>query len=100
MQSVVPSRSPDFEGQGSPAHNGDMAPDSNLIIIPVRNVALFPGIVFPITIGRAQSIEGAQQAAREGRQIGLLLQREPEMDEPKAADLYQVGIVANLLRYM
>ncbi len=75
-------------------------PEDALIIVPVRNTVLFPGVVFPITIGRPQSIAAAQQAVREQRQIGLLLQRDPEMAEPGPDDLYRVGTLANIVRYI
>ncbi|MFZ2160206.1 MAG: endopeptidase La [Bradyrhizobium sp.] len=75
-------------------------PSDALIIVPVRNTVLFPGVVFPITIGRSQSVAAAQQAVREQRQIGLLLQRDPEVNEPGPDDLYRVGTLANIVRYI
>jgi ATP-dependent Lon protease len=75
-------------------------PGDALIIVPVRNTVLFPGVVLPITIGRPQSIAAAQQAVREQRQIGLLLQRDPESSEPGIDDLYRVGTLANIVRYL
>jgi ATP-dependent Lon protease len=75
-------------------------PTDALIIIPVRHVVLFPGVIAPITIGRAKSIAAAQQALREQRQIGILLQRNPDIDEPEANDLYRVCTVANIVRYI
>jgi ATP-dependent Lon protease len=75
-------------------------PADALIIVPVRNTVLFPGAVFPITIGRPQSIAAAQQAVREQRQIGLLLQRDPEKNDPGPDDLYRVGTLANIVRYI
>jgi ATP-dependent Lon protease len=75
-------------------------PSDALIIVPVRNTVLFPGVVFPITIGRPQSVAAAQQAVREQRQIGLLLQRDPEMNEPGPDDLYSIGTLANIVRYI
>jgi ATP-dependent Lon protease len=75
-------------------------PSDALIIVPVRNTVLFPGVVFPITIGRPQSVAAAQQAVREQRQIGLLLQRDPEVNEPGPDDLYRVGTLANIVRYI
>jgi ATP-dependent Lon protease len=75
-------------------------PGDALIIVPVRNTVLFPGVVLPITIGRPQSIAAAQQAVREQRQIGLLLQRDPESSEPGTDDLYRVGTLANIVRYL
>ncbi|HEX9328588.1 MAG TPA: endopeptidase La, partial [Reyranella sp.] len=67
---------------------------------PVRNTVLFPEIVFPITLGRPASIAAAQQAVREQRQILIVLQREAEENDPKPDDLYRVGTVANIVRYV
>ncbi|QHO75621.1 endopeptidase La [Bradyrhizobium sp. CCBAU 051011] len=75
-------------------------PNDALIIVPVRNTVLFPGVVIPITIGRAKSIAAAQQAVREQRQIGILLQRDGELSEPGPDDLYRIGTVANIVRYI
>lgn len=75
-------------------------PGDALIIVPVRNAILFPGVVIPITIGRPKSIAAAQQAVREQRQIGILLQRDPELADPGPDDLYRVGTVANIVRYI
>jgi ATP-dependent Lon protease len=66
----------------------------------VRNFVLFPTLVLPLTIGRAISSAAAQQAAREGRPIGLVMQRNADVDEPSAADLHGVGTIANVLRYV
>jgi ATP-dependent Lon protease len=57
-------------------------PSDGLIIVPVRNTVLYPGVVIPITIGRPKSIAAAQQAVREQRQVGILLQRDPEQSDP------------------
>ncbi|MEJ0043386.1 MAG: endopeptidase La [Rhizomicrobium sp.] len=70
------------------------------IVVPVRNMVLFPGLVFPVTIGRAGSVAAAQQALREQRQIVVLLQRNPDAESPSPADMYQVGTLANVLRYI
>jgi ATP-dependent Lon protease len=75
-------------------------PSDALIIVAVRNTVLFPGMVAPITLGRPQAIAAAQQAVREQRQIGILLQRDPELGEPGPDDLYRVGTVANVIRYI
>ena len=60
-------------------------PPDALIIVPVRNTVLFPGLVLPITLGRPKSIAAAQQAVRDQRQVGILLQRDAEVPEPDAA---------------
>src|SRR5947209_4546955 len=75
-------------------------PDDAIIIVPVRNTVLFPGVVAPITISRPRSIAAAQQALREQRHIAVMLQRNPEIDDPGPDDLYRIGTVANILRYI
>jgi ATP-dependent Lon protease len=75
-------------------------PDDALIIVPVRNMVLFPGMILPITIGRDNSIAGAQQAVKAERPIGIVLQRDPEIDRPGLEDLCPVGTLANVLRYV
>jgi len=88
--------------QGTTASPGQAVPipGDALIIVPVRNTVLFPGVVIPITIGRAKSIAAAQQAVREQRPIGILLQRDPELSEPGPHDLHRVGTMANIVRYV
>src|SRR5262249_60551723 len=85
----------DAAGAGSAALSSDA-----LIIVPVPNTVLFPGMVLPISVGRPGSIAAAQQAVREQRQIGLLLQRDQSIDDPQPSNLYRVGTVANLVRYV
>src|SRR5688572_5026074 len=79
------------------ALSGD-APEDVLIIIPTRNMVLFPGVVQPVAIGREKSIAAAREALRSGRKIGFLLQRNSDIPDPKPQDLYQVGTVASILR--
>ncbi len=75
-------------------------PDDALIIIPVREMVLFPGAIAPIAIGRPKSIAAAQQALREQRPVGIVLQRSPEIEEPGPDDLYRVATIANIVRYI
>jgi ATP-dependent Lon protease len=75
-------------------------PEDALVILPVRNLVLFPNAVMPITIGRARSRAAAQFAAREQRPLGVLLQRQGDIDEPGPDDLHWVGTAANVLRYV
>src|SRR5579875_2209319 len=84
-------------GSGPPA---PALPPDGLIVIPVRNLVLFPGHVVPITIGRPGSIAAAQQALRDQRQIGIVMQRNPELAEPGPADMHRLGTVANIVRYV
>ena len=75
-------------------------PSDALIIVPVRDAVIFPGTVAPITIARPRSVSAAQQALREQRAIGILLQRKPETEEPAPDDLHRVCTVANIVRYI
>ncbi len=75
-------------------------PQDALIIVPVRNTVLFPGLVLPITLGRPKSIAAAQQAVRDQRQVGILLQRDAEVADPTAVDMHRMGTLANIVRYV
>ncbi len=75
-------------------------PPDAVIIVPVRNTVLFPGLVVPITLGRPKSVAAAQQAVREQRQVGILLQREAAVDDPTAIDMHRMGTLANILRFI
>ncbi len=68
--------------------------------MPVRNTVLFPGMVLPITLGRPKSIAAAQQAVRDQRQVGILLQRAAEVEDPTAIDMHRMGTLANIVRYI
>ena len=82
------------------AGEGTQLPSDALIILPVRNTVLFPGTVFPIVAGRERTILAAQQALREERPVGVLMQRDADVAEPSPADLHRTGTVANILRYV
>jgi ATP-dependent Lon protease len=86
------------EGGGS-AGTRSLPPDA-LIIMPVRGFVLFPGTIFPLTIGRDRSIRAAQQAVRDQVQLGVLMQRDPDVTEPEALDLHRIGTIANVVRYV
>jgi ATP-dependent Lon protease len=74
--------------------------DDMLIILPVRNLVLFPGTVLPVTINRERSLAAAQEAVRAKRKIGFLLQHDPDTQNPEADDLHKVGTVASIVRYV
>ena len=75
-------------------------PSDALIIVPVRSTVLFPGHVLPITVGRPRSVAAAQQAVREQRQVGILMQRSAEVADPSVIDMHRMGTVANIVRYV
>lgn len=75
-------------------------PEDAMIIIPVRNLVLFPGMVMPVTIGRDVSIAAAQEAVRSDLQVCLLLQKNPLDASPTFEDLHPFGTVGDILRYV
>ncbi|MGB7596355.1 MAG: endopeptidase La [Gallionella sp.] len=85
---------------GAVPNNARPLPDDALIILPVRNMVLFPGALVPITVGRVRSIAAAQFAARNQRPLGVLLQHRGEVEEPGPDDLHWVGTTASVLRYI
>ena len=77
-----------------------LLPDDAMVIVPVRNMVLFPGMILPISIGRERSINAAQYAVKAERPVGVLMQRNPEADDPAPDDLAAMGTVAAILRYV
>jgi ATP-dependent Lon protease len=71
-----------------------------LILIPMRDIVLFPGMAIPITIGREQSLAAAQEAVKNGSKIGLVLQKQPDINEPASDHLHPIGTLANIVRYV
>ncbi len=74
--------------------------NESLILIPMRDVVLFPGMAIPITIGREQSLAAAQEAVKSGRKIGLVLQKQATTDKPEGQHLHSMGTIANIVRYV
>ncbi len=73
---------------------------SELILLPLRNLVLFPDMIMPISVARPMSIAAAQEAVRRELPLGLVLQKDPQIQSPTPDDLYRVGTVADILRYV
>lgn len=67
-------------------------------ILPLRNTVLFPGVVFPITVGRDKSIKLIKDANSGDKTIGVVAQRDKDVEDPGPADLFEVGTVAQIMR--
>jgi ATP-dependent Lon protease len=70
-----------------------------VVVVPVRNMVLFPGVVLPLMIGREQSVLAVRAAVEHSRPVGLLLQLDENVEEPGPDDLYGVGSIAQIVRY-
>jgi ATP-dependent Lon protease len=71
-----------------------------LPILPVRNMVLFPGTVVPLTIGRASSRKLLEDSLPESKIIGLITQRNPDVEKPGADDLYPIGTAGMVLKLL
>ncbi len=71
---------------------------TQLPILPMRQVALFPGITGPLAIGREASLRLIEDALAGDKLVGLVAQRNPTEDKPQSTGLYTVGMAARLLR--
>jgi len=71
-----------------------------ILLVPVRNMVLFPTVVLPVVVSRPRSIATIQEAVQKPQQIGLILQRDGKVEDPSRADLYDVGTVAEIVRYL
>jgi len=72
----------------------------HLPILPLRNTVLFPGVVIPITVGREKSINLVREIYKGKRMVGVLAQKDTEVDEPSPKNLYGVGTMAQILKIL
>jgi ATP-dependent Lon protease len=75
-------------------------PEDVLLIVPVRNVVMFPGAVTQVALGRDMSMRAAQEAVQHGHKIGIVLQKDPSVDEPGPEDLHKIGTTVTIVRYI
>ncbi len=80
----------------------EISAQSSLLIpvLPLRDVVVYPHMVIPLFVGREKSIEALDIAMKDDKQILLVAQKEPEVDDPDFKDLYQIGTLANILQLL
>lgn len=70
-----------------------------LPILPLRNTVIFPGTSLPIAVARSKSLKLIKSLSRKkGKFVGLVCQKEADMDDPEQADLYQTGVIGEIIR--
>ncbi len=92
---LIPLMTPEDEE----AINNEELPES-LPILPLRNTVLFPGVVIPISAGRDTSIKLIDEANKGGKVVGVVAQKDEEVENPTADDIHKVGVVARILRVL
>ena len=88
---------PVVQGEGMPKVNQDQLPDT-IPVLALRNAVLFPGTVYPITIGREKSINLIEDAEKRNLFIGAVPQNDLSVEDPGKEDLYQYGTVAKIVK--
>ena len=69
-------------------------------ILPLKNTVLFPGVVIPITVGRDKSIQLIKDANKGDKVIGVVAQKDQEVEDPSVLDIFSLGTVAQILRVL
>lgn len=77
--------------------NGVEIPDE-IALLPLRNTVLFPGVVLPITVGRDKSIKAVNDAYRGDKLIGVIAQKDSNVEDPEVKDLEKIGTVARIVK--
>ncbi len=77
--------------------DGEVIP-SELPILPLRNTVLFPGVVIPITVGRDKSIKAVTDAYKADKLVGVVAQKDSNVEEPLVTDLENIGTVAKIIK--
>ncbi len=83
--------------------NGDknpMVPVKQLAILPLRNTVLFPGVVFPITVGRDKSLKAVRDAYKKDKILGVVAQKDTNVEDPEVKDLQNIGTVARIVKML
>src|SRR6476469_7284237 len=79
--------------------NNEQTPEV-LAILPLRNTVLFPGVVIPITVGRDKSIKLIKDAYKGDKTIGVVAQKDVNIEDPTFDDLNAVGTVAVIVKML
>ena len=85
------------------ANTPEQAPDQlkpDIPVLPLRDVVVYPHMVIPLFVGREKSILALEQAMQGDKQVLLIAQKQADVDDPGADDLYQIGTFATILQML
>jgi len=71
---------------------------AEISLLPLRNTVLFPGVVLPITVGRDKSIRAVNDAYKTDKLIGVIAQKDSNIEDPEKKDLEDVGTIAKIIK--
>lgn len=95
-QNVVSFITGDFSNDGSELDESALL--ETIPILPLRNTIVFPGSGLPISVGRSKSLNLVRSLGKKNRYIGLVCQKDTDIDNPEPDDLYHIGVIAEVLR--
>lgn len=75
-------------------------PGDVIALVPMRNVVLFPHVLTAVTVGRAKSIAAVEHALHSNAPLGIVLQRDPAVDDPGLDALFNMGTVVSIVRHL
>src|SRR6201995_2241743 len=71
-----------------------------LPVLPLRDIVVFPHMVVPLFVGREKSVRALEEVMRGDKQILLATQKDRDQDEPTSKDIFDVGVLANVLQLL
>src|SRR6202008_4592083 len=79
-------------------NGADIVIPNELPVLPLRNTVLFPGVVLPITVGRDKSIKAVNDAYKADKLVGVVAQKDSEVEDPTVSDLEDIGTIARIVK--
>src|SRR3954464_9128551 len=76
----------------------DIEVPKEIPLLPLRNTVLFPGVVLPITVGRDKSIKAVNDAYKADKLVGVVAQKDSEVEDPTVSDLEDIGTIARIVK--
>src|SRR6056300_326231 len=95
----TPEFLPLFSKQEEDESNKMDIPD-DLPVLTIKNTVLFPGVIFPITVGRDKSIKLVKDANKGDKTIAVVSQKHQDVEDPSSEDLYKTGVLAKIIKLM
>ena len=84
--------------ENEPDSNEQLEIPAEIPLLPLRNTVLFPGVVLPITVGRDKSIKAVNDAYKANKLIGVLAQKDSNVEDPAFKDLEAIGTIAKIVK--
>lgn len=88
------------EIEGNPDMDCTGVSETDLPILPLRNMVMYPGVALPVSVGRSKSLSLIKQAYAQKQFIGVTCQRDINVNEPDFNDLYHVGTIAEIVKIL